>query len=287
MKMYKNCMKNFWMLAAFAVVWTVAGCGGDDTPKEVKVTGFELNKTKLTLDPGATDQVNVTKVLPENATLKTYDWKTDNDKVATVSAGGLVTAVGPGDTKLTITAKDGGGASVTVDVHVNDIDYAQKVKGVYEGKLNVRTGGVDYKVDMPLDLVYKEKNKLTFTKTFMLPTLALSDNEELKLGVQFGLIPEKVELKISGEMIISSDDKDGYYVSGSGSLAFTPDYEELARKLLDGNTGSTFTIDNKDQKPPYEPLKDEPIPYIDKNFNMHLRFNILGLGEAHYDGKRK
>jgi len=279
MKMYKKCMKNFWMFAAFAVVLSVAGCGGDDEKeKEVKVTGFELNKTSVTLDPTETDQVNVVNVLPENATLKTYDWTTENEAVATVSAGGLVTAVGPGDTKLKVTARDGSGVFATVDVHVNDVDYGKLVAGEYEGGINIRTKNiegeyVDYFNDFPITLVYVSTNKVMFEGEALINTLAF--NGELIYYIEAGEVPPAIPATISAEMTISSDGGDGYLITGGGFIALP---EDFAKGILGlPMPGTSFEIIPDADK------EDDTIPYIDSEGNLFMRFEVLGLGEVFYN----
>lgn len=69
----------------------------------IAVESVTLNKTELTLEPGATETLIAT-VAPENATDKTVTWSTSNAEVAIVE-NGKVTAVKEGE--ATITAKAG------------------------------------------------------------------------------------------------------------------------------------------------------------------------------------
>ena len=90
------------------------------TVKTVAVTGISLNKTKATINKGASMTLTAT-VSPSNATNKTVTWTTSDSKIATVS-GGKVTGKKAG--KVTITAKAGGKtatATITVKVPVSSV----------------------------------------------------------------------------------------------------------------------------------------------------------------------
>ena len=74
------------------------------------VTKITLNHTSLSLEKGATSTLSVTN----------YDgnitWKSSNTSVATVSSGGIVTAVGAGTATITATADNNTSATCTVTV---------------------------------------------------------------------------------------------------------------------------------------------------------------------------
>lgn len=55
-----------------------------------------------------TQQKTTVTVLPENANDKSYGFLTENDKVATVSGDGTITAVGAGTTNIVVKTSDGG-----------------------------------------------------------------------------------------------------------------------------------------------------------------------------------
>ena len=75
--------------------------------KSVAVTEVRLNKASVTLVEGDTEELMAT-VMPENATDKGIEWKSDNESAATVSQEGLVTAVGEGKATITVKTNDGG-----------------------------------------------------------------------------------------------------------------------------------------------------------------------------------
>ena len=105
---------------AGTAVITCTGAGGVKATCNVHVvnpaTGITLSEKTLTLAAGSTQKLSA-KVTPDNATDKTVSWSSSDDKVATVSASGEVTAVAGGKCTITATTKDGGYSdSVTITV---------------------------------------------------------------------------------------------------------------------------------------------------------------------------
>lgn len=91
---------------------------------QTSVAGVTLNKNALTLAEDGREQLTAT-VAPDTATTKDVTWISYNEAVATVDAYGVVTAAGPGTTKiLAVTADGGKTAECTVTVE------ATKVTGV-------------------------------------------------------------------------------------------------------------------------------------------------------------
>ena len=71
----------------------------------VRVTGVELDKSKIEVLIGNTEKLNAT-VLPDNADDKSVTWKSSDEKVATVDSEGTVTGVGVGSATITVTTVD-------------------------------------------------------------------------------------------------------------------------------------------------------------------------------------
>ena len=78
-------------------------------PATVAVTGITMDddSKEVILEAGETAVLNVT-VTPEDATDKTLEWTSSDDKVATVDAAGKVTALKPGEAIITAKTADGG-----------------------------------------------------------------------------------------------------------------------------------------------------------------------------------
>ena len=88
------------------------------TVEAIAVESVTLDKTELTLKRGETETLTAT-VLPEDAQDKTVAWSSSDERIATVSDAGLVTAVAAGPT--TITARAGGKSATCAVVVEPDI----------------------------------------------------------------------------------------------------------------------------------------------------------------------
>ena len=90
-----------------------AGGGGGDQGGQggqqgnIAVTGVSLNRTSTSILVGATETL-FANVEPANATNQNVNWSSSNPAIATVSTGGLVTAVAAGTATITVTTADGG-----------------------------------------------------------------------------------------------------------------------------------------------------------------------------------
>lgn len=85
----------------------------------IAVTGVTLNKSAAALTVGNSERLTAT-VSPSSAANKNVTWTSQNPAVATVDAGGTVTAVSAGTAVITVTTVDGGKtASCTVTVSSN------------------------------------------------------------------------------------------------------------------------------------------------------------------------
>lgn len=91
---------------------------GDEIPDTILIEKITLNKTSVVLNIGDTERIAVAAVIPANATLKTFDWKSSNEKVASVSQTGEVKGVSAGTAIITVTAKDGSGVTGSCTVTV-------------------------------------------------------------------------------------------------------------------------------------------------------------------------
>lgn len=89
--------------------------------KPINVTGVTLDKTTLSLEEGATDNL-VATVAPSTATNKAVSYTSSNTDVATVDGNGQVTAVASGTANIEVTTEDGGKtATSTVTVTAKQI----------------------------------------------------------------------------------------------------------------------------------------------------------------------
>lgn len=100
------------------------------------VTGIVLNKTDLTLARGSDSQLTAT-IKPANATDKTYTFSSSNEKVATVTAQGLIKAVACGEAIITVKSNENkktATCKVTVVEPVKDMELSVSEMTLYKGK---------------------------------------------------------------------------------------------------------------------------------------------------------
>ena len=109
--------------------------------EKVRVTGVKLNKTKAKLKIGKTLKLAAV-VSPANATDKGVTWSSSNKKAATVTNTGVVKAVKPGKSVITVTTRDGKklakcvvsvpySAAKSLKVSMNGLAANQKTSKIY------------------------------------------------------------------------------------------------------------------------------------------------------------
>ncbi len=84
---------------------------------DVMVSEITLDRTEAELQRDSSLQF-VATVMPEEARNKTVKWTSGDEKIATVDAGGVVTAIAIGSTTITATAVDGSEVTATCKVTV-------------------------------------------------------------------------------------------------------------------------------------------------------------------------
>lgn len=83
------------------------GTFGNTPADAIPVTGISLDKSRLELELGESESLRAT-IAPSNADEPGYSWSTADPSVAEVSVDGLVKAISPGTTELTVITEDGG-----------------------------------------------------------------------------------------------------------------------------------------------------------------------------------
>ena len=89
------------------------------------VNSISDSQNEITLSINDTKRLSPT-ISPKTATNKKIAWTSSNEKVATISSTGLVTAIDAGTCTITCTASDNGGAKLSYSIHV--IKSATKLK---------------------------------------------------------------------------------------------------------------------------------------------------------------
>lgn len=101
----------------------------------ISVTGVSLNKNITTINVGANETLIAT-VSPSNATNKNVTWESNDPSVATVDTSGLVTAVSPGETTITVNTTDGD-TTDSCDVTVTELTKTAKALSADPSTLNL------------------------------------------------------------------------------------------------------------------------------------------------------
>ncbi|MBQ0105288.1 MAG: Ig-like domain-containing protein [Armatimonadetes bacterium] len=104
------------------------------TVREVSVYSVSLDKKSLSMSVYDTEKLNAT-IKPESAKIKSLNWFSSDDSVATVDGNGVVTAVNEGVAVITVITVDGGKTaecvvkvSKTPVSYVDIFDYAEIMK---------------------------------------------------------------------------------------------------------------------------------------------------------------
>ena len=148
-----------------SLIGTLDSSGFTDkrTPSSVSVTEVSLNKTTLELEEGK-EETLVATVLPEGATNKEVEWKSDNTDVATVDEYGKVTAVKAGAAKITVTTKDGGytdECAVTVTKGEEPQEPDQGNYEIIDGNNQTWANGINTGIEITSNGEYDEFNYIT------------------------------------------------------------------------------------------------------------------------------
>ena len=155
----------------------------------IKVTGIEVNEESIEVGSGKKERIKAT-ITPSNATNTGLIWKSDDEKIATVSSTGLVTGVKKGSTTITVTTKDGG-FEKRIEVSVDEIS----LKGIsMQDELSIQIGKSE-KLDVTFNPVDYPEKELVWK----------SDDEKIATVDKNG----KVNAKKIGKTTITATTKDG------------------------------------------------------------------------------
>lgn len=98
------------------------------TVQKEKVQTITLDKYELTMKPGETEKINVTKIEPESAVDQRIRWSSSDTSIARVDSNGNIKAVKAGTVTITAEAVDGGGASASCIVSVESKVIKYKIE---------------------------------------------------------------------------------------------------------------------------------------------------------------
>lgn len=218
------------------------------------VTGVSLDKTSLSLYTGSTGTLTAT-VEPDDATNQNVTWQSDSADVATVE-GGTVTAVGAGETTITVQTQDGN-YTATCHVTVTQSTYsisadttALNFGSVYTGYAQpaakevtiTNTGNRPQTLTLTASTGSFEVG--TLTKTQLAAGEKATFTVQPKAGLAVGTYSENITVSGTGgaTVTITASFTVKQYSSG-GSSSSTPSVSDQAiDKIEAAKDGSTVSI---------------------------------------------
>ena len=108
----------------------------DPEPEEIPVESVELDVQNVTLKIGETTTLTAT-ITPDNATNKNVTWSSENEDIASVN-NGIVTAIGEGETTITVTTEDGEKTAECVVTVIEESDPEPEEIHVEKVELNLQ-----------------------------------------------------------------------------------------------------------------------------------------------------
>lgn len=220
---------------------------------EKKVTGVTLNTETLELFTGGSATLTAT-VEPSDAANQNVTWQSDNANVATVE-GGTVTAVGAGETTITVQTQDGN-YTATCKVTVTQSTYsisadttALNFGSVYTGYAQpaartvtiINTGNQTQPLTLTASTGSFEVG--TLTKTQLAAGEKATFTVQPKAGLAVGTYSENITVSGTGgaTVTITASFTVKQYSSGGGTPTKTPS-QQATDKIEAAKDGSTVEI---------------------------------------------
>lgn len=195
-----------------------ATCKVTVTTAIIPVSSIKLNKETASVEIGTTLVLTAT-VTPSDATAKNLNWKSSNEKVATVE-NGTITALAIGTTNITATATDGSNVSASCVVTVveakviyptTDISTMENV--LYINDVETSQGS---ELTLPLNMKNAEENITAFECKVYLPEgvewAYTIDKRGNKIFVQPTFNEERTDANYHTINSIKQMEDGGYYV---------------------------------------------------------------------------
>ena len=175
---------------------------------EFPVTGVSLNKSETSIEAGSTETLTAT-IAPSNATNKNVTWTSSNEAVATVSSDGVVSALKPGNTTITVTTVDGGKtATCAVEVTASTSPIAAVSKASIDfGTIAINTPSVETFTVTPANLTEALTLSCDNSKYTISPTSIASD------------VTTETTITVTANPTAKGDDMDATITISGGGLA--------------------------------------------------------------------
>lgn len=175
--------------------------------KTFKITTIEMNKitlnqTELTMEVGENTILSY-NIVPSSFTEDDVEFSSENEKVATFTAGGRLTAVGRGETIVKIASKNGKVSAtchvVVLNPSIEITELTTKPETLLQGEdgtINVKIATIDLQNSKRLDLKIT-KHEIDVTDLFTITGNDVQNNE-----VNLVITPNK-ETTTSGEYMLT------------------------------------------------------------------------------------
>ena len=214
----------------------------DTSDSGVSVSRVRLDESSLTLAPGETAQLTAT-VSPDDASDQSVSWSSSDEKVATVSGSGKVTAVAAGEAEITVTTTDGGKTdtcTVTVTGESSGSSESESGSSSSEGGEKV-TGVTLDRESLALQVGSAQQLEATITPDNAGNTgLSWSSSNDKIASVDADGVVEALK---AGEATITVTTKDGGYTASCKVTvteeAVEPEYIIISKTRLTLRPGET------------------------------------------------
>ena len=210
----------------------------------VSVTGISLSTNSISLSVGGTQTLTAT-VTPSNASDKTVYWSSSNTDVASVSDGGVVSAITPGNATITARTNNGGytaTCSVTVtasggaggsDSFIANYNYDNK--GTTWTLTNCSDGSTYWRCPENSSTSVALFSGIFEDKTIVSDVVVRIDHATYGSGTD----PSSSTFKIFN----ASDCNEQVAASQTGALATSSTYKTAIYTITSSNANSSFTDD--------------------------------------------
>lgn len=199
----------------------------------IDVSSISLNKTNLTLEVGASDQLSAT-ISPANANVKIVSWTSNNTSVVAVSDEGEITAISAGNASITCSALDGSGVTATCTVTVSAPAVLQSITLSGEYPTEFYLGDPFSSDGLVVTANYSDNTHVDVTDDVEITGYNMGSESTQNVTVSYGdktasysievkakgLAENEILIVASQQGLVNADDL-GTYTEGIASVTFT------------------------------------------------------------------
>lgn len=296
----KEIINKYTLITTDGDVWITSGVAMEELGiseekakypvKYTTVLDNDLSVKGVTISPFTKNKITVDEeldiygiVLPFNATNKNITWEVDNEELASITETGILSALKPGEVKVTTKTEEGKYES-TLDITIypkpNKIDILDSFDGAVilnSGDEDSRDLGYIYTKISPENVIDKE---LIYTSS---DSSIISINNQVITNNNDVDYDNMVSLKVykkTGDVTITAKSKDGQYQDSiTIHVIDKPKFNTNdITKIL--KIGETFTPKITDKEDGYEESLIKYDYYKDNIIDLDQNGNIVALNEG-------